>query len=158
VLFPVIVIWKLNMTIQRKVAIISLIGLSLITMGIVLTKIVMVLLRLNTPQAATSTVARYFQALTNLVACLEQSLVIIMGCIPTLKLYGHFRLPSLDDVGSFVASLVPSAWSIRSRQGSSYSSGGEGVSYQDLELAPKVRILGDESDTKPYAVTRRGNS
>ena len=146
------------MTMRRKIAIIALLALSLITMGIVLTKIVMVLLRLTTPQAATSTVARYYQALTNLVACLEQSLVIIMGCIPTLKLHGHLKLPTMGEVGSFVASLVPSAWSIRSRQGSAYSSGAEGVSYQDLELAPKVRIHGEESEVKPYNVTLRENS
>jgi hypothetical protein len=143
---------------RRKAAIIALIAVSLITMGIVVTKIVMILLRLTTPQAATSTVARYYQALTNLIASLEQSLVIIMGCIPTLKIHGRFRLPTLDDVGSFVASLVPSTWSVRSRQGSSYTSGGEGVSYQDLELVPKVRITGKESEVKPYTVTLKGKN
>ncbi|TGJ86979.1 hypothetical protein E0Z10_g1715 [Xylaria hypoxylon] len=154
VLFPVLVISKLNMPRRRKVALGTILALSLITLGIVITKIAVVLLRLTDPLASTGTLARFYQSLTNLIACLEQWLVIIMGCIPTLKLPAHFKLPTLEDMGSWVASLVPSSWSSRSRQSSAYNSA-DNSSYHDLELVPKLRI---HDEAKPYTVTLSGNT
>ncbi|GAW16864.1 hypothetical protein ANO14919_063100 [Xylariales sp. No.14919] len=153
VLFPVLVISKLNMPRRRKVALGTILALSLITLGIVVTKISVVLLRLTNPLSATGTLARFYQSLTNLIACLEQWLVIIMGCIPTLKLPAHFKLPTLEDMGSWVASLVPSSWSSRSRQSSPYNSG-DNSSYHELELVPKIRI---PDEARPYTVTLSGN-
>ncbi|KAI0536736.1 hypothetical protein GGR58DRAFT_379659 [Xylaria digitata] len=154
VLFPVLVISKLNMPRRRKVALGTILALSLITLGIVSTKIAVVLLRLTNPLSATGTLARFYQTLTNLIACLEQWLVIIMGCIPTLKLPAHFKMPTLEDMGVWVASLIPSSWSSRSRQSSPYNSGNNS-SYHELELVPKMRI---PDETKPYTVTLSGNT
>jgi hypothetical protein len=159
VLFPVIIIWKLNMPTNRKIALAGLISLSLVTAGIVITKITVVLLRLTTTYISTGTLSHYYQSLTDLVACLEQSLVIIMGCIPTLRLPAHFKLPSIGAIGSWVASLVSSARSLRSRsgRGSSYNSS-EDSSYHDLELVPKIRIPEEGGEGFPYTVTRVGNT
>ncbi|KAK5630922.1 hypothetical protein RRF57_006637 [Xylaria bambusicola] len=150
VLFPVLVISKLNMPRRRKIALTTILALSLITLAIITTKIAVALLRLTTPEATSATLVRYYQSLTNLFAALEQWLVIIMGCIPTLKIPAHFRLPTLEDMGSWVASLVPSSWSTRSRQSSAYNSADNNSSFQELELVPKLRI---PDEAKPYTVT-----
>ncbi|KAI1348375.1 hypothetical protein F5Y01DRAFT_292494 [Xylaria sp. FL0043] len=155
VLFPVLVISKLNMPRRRKVALGTILALSLITLGIVVTKITVVLLRLTNPLVATGTLARFYQSLTNLIAALEQWLVIIMGCIPTLKLPAHFKLPTLETMGSWMASLIPSSWSTRSRQSSAYNSADNNSSYNELELVPKLRI---PDEAKPYTVTLSGNN
>ncbi|KAI0457470.1 hypothetical protein F5B21DRAFT_501517 [Xylaria acuta] len=149
VLFPVLIIWKLNMPRRRKFALAALLALSLITMGIVVVKIALVLIRLTQPN---DTVAIHYQSLVQLIAGLEQCLVIIMGCIPTLRLSTHLKLPTLGDMGSWVFSKLPTAWSSKSRQGSSYRSGGQS-SDQDLELVPQLR-----NDSKPYTVTLSGNA
>ncbi|KAI3330533.1 hypothetical protein F4824DRAFT_505030 [Ustulina deusta] len=154
VLFPVLVISKLNMPRRRKVALGTILALSLITLGIVVTKITVVLLRLTNPQGTSGTLARFYQSLTNLIAALEQWLVIIMGCIPTLKLPAHFKLPTLETMSSWVASLVPSSWSSRSRRSSSYNSGNNS-SFNELELVPKLRI---PDEAKPYTVTSNGHT
>ncbi|KAI1747180.1 hypothetical protein F4782DRAFT_522182 [Xylaria castorea] len=151
VLFPVLIIWRLNMPRRRKFALAALLGLSLITMGIVVTKIVLVLIRLTRPD---DIVAIHYQSLVQLIASLEQCLVIIMGCIPTLRLSKHIKLPTLGDMGSWVFSMLPTVWSSKSRQESSYRSGGQS-SDQDLELVPKLRI---PNDSKPYTVTLSGNA
>ncbi|KAJ3576532.1 hypothetical protein NPX13_g3667 [Xylaria arbuscula] len=150
VLFPVLVISKLNMPRRRKVALGTILALSFITLAIISTKIAVALLRLTTPEATSMTLVRYYQSLTNLIADLEQWLVIIMGCIPTLKLPAHFKLPSFEDWGSWVASLVPTAWSNRSRQSSAYRSADNNSSFQELELVPKLPI---PDEGKPYTVT-----
>ncbi|KAI0502945.1 hypothetical protein F5B22DRAFT_579817 [Xylaria bambusicola] len=149
VLFPVLVISKLNMPRRRKIALATILALSLITLTIITTKIAVALLRLTT-QVTSVTLVRYYQTLTNLFAALEQWLVIIMGCIPTLKIPAHFKLPTLEDMGSWVASLVPSSWSTRSRQSSAYNSADNNSSFQELELVPKLRI---PDEAKPYTVT-----
>ncbi len=139
---------------RRKVALGTILALSLITLGIVVTKITVVLLRLTNPQGTSGTLARFYQSLTNLIAALEQWLVIIMGCIPTLKLPAHFKLPTLETMSSWVASLVPSSWSSRSRRSSSYNSGNNS-SFNELELVPKLRI---PDEAKPYTVTSNGHT
>ncbi|KAI1076746.1 hypothetical protein F5B20DRAFT_572600 [Whalleya microplaca] len=137
VLFPVIFIWKLNMPMQRKIGFILLMCLSLITMGSALAKVVVVFMRMNATPIAGSTNFRYFNGLVNLLCGVEQCLVIIMGCIPSLRPMAKLRLDwtLLSNIGESLASLVTRS----RRKGSSGSlSSREKSSYHDLDLTPKV--------------------
>ncbi|KAI1145650.1 hypothetical protein F4825DRAFT_467167 [Nemania diffusa] len=151
VLFPVLIIWRLNMPTRRKLALAALLALSLVTFGIVVAKIVIILLRLTQPN---DTISLRYQSLVQLIATLEQCLVIIMGCIPTLRISKLSKWPRLEDVRSWVFSVIPSAWSSRIRSESSFRSG-QPSSDQDLELVPKLRVSGDQ---KTYTVTSSGKA
>lgn len=156
VLFPVCIIWHLNMSTQRKVALVTLMALSTITLGVVLVKIVLIFLRLSNASIQSKDLERYFQSLVHLVAALEQCLVIILGCVPTLKFVTKLQFPSFTQMTSWAASLVPTSWSNRSRQGSTGYGSNSGSAYnEDLELAPKVKIPGEDPDKSTYKITQR---
>ncbi|KAI0204509.1 hypothetical protein F4808DRAFT_413810 [Astrocystis sublimbata] len=152
VLFPVLVISKPDMPRRRKVAIGTILALALIAVGIVVIKICMAILHLTNVQASIGSLARLYPSLADFFACLEQWLVIIMGCIPTLELPEHIKLPALKTMGSWVAGLV----SPRSGQSSSSPcTSGHNSSHHDLDLVPKIHIP-DETNT--YTVTLRSNT
>ncbi|KAI0009470.1 hypothetical protein F4779DRAFT_581727 [Xylariaceae sp. FL0662B] len=139
VLFPVMFIWKLHMPVARKIGFILLMCLSLITMGAALAKVVVVFMRMNATPIAGSTNFRYFNGLVNLLCGVEQCLVIIMGCIPSLrpmaKLRPNWKL--LSDIGESLASLLTT----RSRRKGSNgppSSWAKDVSFDDLEMTPTI--------------------
>ncbi|GAP86886.1 putative integral membrane protein [Rosellinia necatrix] len=157
VLFPVCIIWNLNMSAQRKVALVTLMCLSTITFGVVLVKIVLIFIRLSSTAIHSINLERYFQSLVHLVAALEQCLVIILGCVPTLKFATKLQFPSFNQMTSWAASLVPGNWSNRSRsQGSSgYGSNSSSAYNDDLELAPKVKLPGEDPDKTVYKITQR---
>ncbi|KAI5864076.1 hypothetical protein GGS23DRAFT_481206 [Durotheca rogersii] len=149
VLFPVLIIWTLNMPLRRKVALLFLMAASLITMGVVLLKIVLIFIRLGDFAAQSQDLQRYFQSLVHLVACCEQCLVIIMGCVPTLKLVATLKLPTVNDISYFLSSLL-SRGSGRSRGTSAYNTG------SDWELAPRVSTPADEATmTAPKIIQRK---
>lgn len=80
VLFPVLVVWKLNMPLHRKAGLCVLLALSLFTMGVSIT---------NSVTAAAvggnKEDAMYNTSYTYMCAALEQEFVIMMGCAPTLS-------------------------------------------------------------------------
>jgi hypothetical protein len=79
VLLPVLIIWKLNMPIRRKIAIILLMALSLLTMSASIMKTV------TAQSSQTATDVEYNASMAILWSGIEQSFVIIMGCIPSLR-------------------------------------------------------------------------
>ena len=108
-------------------------------MGAATTKIAFVLIRLSNNVEAVLATEKYFQSLVNLMADCEQCLVIIMGCVPALKLLKklNIRFPSADDLTLWLASLIPRSLSSRSidrdRELSVVYKTSGCPSYQDLE-------------------------
>ncbi|KJZ74376.1 hypothetical protein HIM_06186 [Hirsutella minnesotensis 3608] len=83
VLFPVIIIWRLNMPTHRKIGLIIIMMASIFTMAMSIMKLV----NLHWQGGGDSNMADALDAayLLVLYAGLEQTCVIIMGCIPSLR-------------------------------------------------------------------------
>ncbi|KAI1337315.1 hypothetical protein F5Y15DRAFT_158593 [Xylariaceae sp. FL0016] len=110
VLFPVVIIWKLNMPLRNKIGLCVVMGLSLISfVGSVM-------------KAVTSSTAesQYSASLVILWSSIEQTLVIIISCIPALRHAILAELPMLHSIGSSLVRIVTGA---RSRKGSATSVG-----------------------------------
>ncbi|KAI4863266.1 hypothetical protein F4820DRAFT_471645 [Hypoxylon rubiginosum] len=84
VLAPVLVVWKLNMPFRRKLSLCILLSLSLITMGISIAKSV---------NATSSAGTLYGNTLGLFFAAVEQTFVIILGCVPPLSSITKLNLP-----------------------------------------------------------------
>ncbi|ETS73446.1 hypothetical protein PFICI_15051 [Pestalotiopsis fici W106-1] len=130
VLFPVMMIWKLNMNWRRKLAIMVLIAMSLITMAAAASKMVISLL--FTIDATDSLDSIRGTHVIDFTTCLEQALVIIMGCVPTVRLISGLNLPSVRQIGNSLVSLITRSRSKGSTTGGSNSRRSE--STENLEL------------------------
>ncbi|XDG04480.1 hypothetical protein ABKA04_004095 [Annulohypoxylon sp. FPYF3050] len=113
VLFPIIIIWRLNMSVRRKLGLGALLGLSLVTMAATIEKTIV-----TTQAGLKSTTSGYdvpYEAsLATLWSAVDQSLVIALGCVPPL--YG-FVAPFVNGLASYVSSsLSSSKLSRRSRK------------------------------------------
>ncbi|GAP92081.1 putative integral membrane protein [Rosellinia necatrix] len=100
VLFPIIVVWKLNMPFHRKLGLCLLLSVSLITMGISIAK---------AATAANTTATFYNSTLGLLFAGLEQTFVIMMGCVPPLSSLKKLKLPSVLRISTSVSRLFSSS-------------------------------------------------
>ncbi|PHH63635.1 hypothetical protein CDD81_5616 [Ophiocordyceps australis] len=101
VLFPVIFIWRLRLPAWQKMSVILVIGLSLVTMAMSILKAVTMTWLSKAPPDSTD--LHYNSVLPILYGSLEECLVIIMGCIPTLR--GVF-ISTVVGVGGPVKNLV----------------------------------------------------
>ena len=109
-LFPVIFIWKLNMAVRRKISLI------LVMCGSIFSMIMSILKTVSLGQVANSAVGtpdvQYSSSPQLIYGFSEQSVVIIMGCIPTLhaikrsdfaklsflkRYYGYMRKSTTSD-------------------------------------------------------------
>ncbi|KAI1779312.1 hypothetical protein F4818DRAFT_438094 [Hypoxylon cercidicola] len=127
-LFPVIIIWKLNMPLGRRIALILLMGMSLVTMSL------SIVLAVELPLAAFASQAsvdvQYGAASTLMYGGLEQSFVIIMGCVPPI--YSTLK-PHLASFKNLIISSFTRKDKNRSTTfDQNYSSSG---AYQNLELS-----------------------
>lgn len=142
---------------RRKVALVILMTMSLVTFGVVLVKIVMIFLRLE--KQASYQLQRYFQSLVHLVAACEQCLVIILGCVPTLRVITKLKVPNVDTLTSWMASLVPRSRHSRSTGRSGHGSSGSlschNSEYENLELARRVKVPGEDLRNAPSSITHR---
>jgi hypothetical protein len=137
VFLPVAFVWKLSMALRRKVGLILLLSVSLITAGVQSAKIAV---------ALEGTLGKIlFQetgrigAIFYIVSIVEQSIVIIMGCVPTLGPITKMKIPILSSLGSSVTRLLASMVR-RSRSSSrSWNRTQSGVS-RDIEMARKESI------------------
>ncbi|KAK5992085.1 hypothetical protein PT974_05483 [Cladobotryum mycophilum] len=80
VLFPVIIIWSFNMPLRRKIGLVILMAMSLLAMVASIMKTV----TSRTTSGKTLDV-QYNSSLTILWSAIEQSLVIMMSCVPPLR-------------------------------------------------------------------------
>lgn len=78
------IIGKLNMPLGRKIGLSILMGVSVVTTGATLAKATIALMQITGATASLGGMWQYLEGIINLVTCVEQDLVIIMGCIPVL--------------------------------------------------------------------------
>jgi hypothetical protein len=130
VLFPVIFISSLRMPLHRKLGIIVLMATTLVATAAAVTKIAIVLLVMEGKIGLTTG----HGASIYITSGIEQSLVIIMGCIPALgpvrKLQLHLKFSRL---GQSIVSLL-SGGSSRSVSSSKSKGSGSGLQEKDLSL------------------------
>ncbi|KAH8897481.1 hypothetical protein GQ53DRAFT_838073 [Thozetella sp. PMI_491] len=92
VLLPVSFIWQLHRPFMEKAALVLLLGLSLITMGSVIAKGVVLIMFHADPVGGIATL----NPAVFLTTAIEQCLVIILGCMPTL---GPVCIPVIGAMG-----------------------------------------------------------
>lgn len=123
VILPVSIIWRLNMSLRTKIGLGIILSLSFISfVGSVM-------------KAVTSSIAKtqYSSSLVILWSALEQTLVIIISCVPAIR---HIVLAELPLLKSVSASIIRIISLDRSRKSSAVSLPHSARSqYQDLESA-----------------------
>lgn len=105
VLFPVLVVWKLNMPLHRKAGLCVLLALSLFTMGVSIANAVTA-----AAVGGNSEDAMYITSYTLMCAGIEQEFVIMMGCAPTLSSIRKLKrqIPSVFSISESIRKLVSS--------------------------------------------------
>lgn len=137
------------MALRRKVGLVLLMGLSFITAAGGATKVAIIIVNLSGSPLLGTGARNYYVGVVYLASGVEECLVLIMGCIPTLRPLAKLKFPGFSDIGSSIASLIPRARRKNSASTLASAYGGH-VAYQDLELQqPKLR----SSDDGSYAVT-----
>ncbi|PQE06889.1 integral membrane protein [Rutstroemia sp. NJR-2017a BVV2] len=145
VLFPVIIIWRLKMPLSRRIGLILLMCVSLFTMTMSLLKVMVV-----QGSSHASTDVQYQASLGVLWSGMEQTCVIIMGCVPTLRSITNLEIPGLSAISSSLSSLIRGNKSKQSSLGNGYSDPG----YRDLELnTHRLGQLGKDGKTQGPTVT-----
>lgn len=152
VLFPVIFVWKLKMAVRRKIGLIIMLGMSLITMSLSILK--------TTAAAGSSQFSShiiYDGALGVLWSVLEQTFVIIMGCVPTLRGVTKLDLPGVNSISLSMASLIGRNRSKQSSINNGYTSS-TSKGYKDLETDTyKLGQLGSGGSKQGYTATSSYN-
>ncbi|KAH8897332.1 hypothetical protein GQ53DRAFT_887691 [Thozetella sp. PMI_491] len=131
VLFPVMFIWKLNMPLQQRIGLMVLMAASLLTMAASILKLIAV-------QGASDLKpdAQYNASLEMLWVGLEQTFVIIMGCVPSLR-----SVLKLDGFRSLSSSLSSFLRRGDKSKASSMDNKSDPGTYSDLEM--NTNRLGD---------------
>ncbi|KAH8203675.1 hypothetical protein TruAng_002205 [Truncatella angustata] len=159
VLFPIIIIWKLKMRTRRKVGLLVVMALSLVTMAAAVAKITVSLIPMTGSPLLVAPAVQYYTSIINFTSDCEQCLVIIMGCIPTLHLATRLQLPTVSKFRDSLLGLVSGHRSKTSVQekhmqtGSRFTYGSAHKNrddYHELQLTPRVRV----SDEESYGSTR----
>ncbi|KAK0732949.1 hypothetical protein B0T26DRAFT_632953 [Lasiosphaeria miniovina] len=140
VVMPVWFVWRVQMKRNRKIGLIILLSLSIVTAGASITKIVIIIMGLM--GTLPDSFSPDFGGTVFLTSSIEQSLVIIMGCIPTLGPLSKLQYTAFfSAVGDSIISLLTTRR--RSPRGSATGSvypGGE-----DVEMGGKLRISDEAS-------------
>ncbi|KAK7917920.1 hypothetical protein PG985_009794 [Apiospora marii] len=139
VFWPVLIVWKLQMPLGRKIGLIIMLAGSLVTAVISIQKTV---IAQGGPHYTTD--AQYHSSLGVLWSVLEENFVIIMGCVPTLHGMAKLDYPLLSSLGSTLSSLVRGSRRGKKSSASSSSAAGGGMgdshgrqpggAYRDLEM------------------------
>lgn len=152
VFFPVAFIWKLNMPWQRKFGLVVLMSVGLITFAAGLARIIV----------ATEIVRSTFYATQNagvligLLATVENSLAISMGCVPTLGHINMLQFTIFSRIGESLASLLPKT--LRgSRRNKSSEDSSKSLGVPDVELGGVKYRISDEG-TIPLTGTKGGHT
>jgi hypothetical protein len=135
VFIPVAIIWKLHMPLHRRLGLIFVLGVSLFTAVMSILKTVTA-----TNGGPLKPNAGYNASLSLLYVFIEQSLVIILGCVPALYSGARAEFSAIwKFTSSSVSRLIPSrATATGKSTGSSYyKSTGTSGTYQDLEMNSK---------------------
>jgi hypothetical protein len=135
-MFPVMIVWQLKMPLHKKISLVFVLVLSLITLAAAITKVaIIVITTFDTPTGGGGT--NYFQGIVYLTSCIEQSMVIIMGCIPAFQPLAKLSAHRLGSIYSSLTSMVLR----RKRSDSNFSNEKNDTStpsdIQELQLVPK---------------------
>ncbi|KAK8108108.1 uncharacterized protein PG998_010121 [Apiospora kogelbergensis] len=172
VAFPVAIVWKLNMPTRRKVGLVVVMAMSLVTMCAALAKITVSLIPMTNSQILGNPAVQYFTSIINFSSDCEQCLVIIMGCIPTLHLAGRLQLPTVSQLRDNVSkalsrsgrkssesSLVEKNTQTSTGKYSSTSSHKGHSGYQEIQLVPQIHAPGnDKFANSSRALSGQGHS
>ncbi|KAK8087644.1 hypothetical protein PG997_002605 [Apiospora hydei] len=85
VLFPILVIWRLQMALRQRVGLALIMSVSLLTMALSILKTIGLKTIAEQQADPTAKDVEYNASLMILWSCLEQAFVIIMGCVPPLR-------------------------------------------------------------------------
>lgn len=124
------IIFRLQMPRRQQIGLGILMAASLLTMAASIMKAV-------NAQSSSATDAAYDASTSVLWSAIEQSLVIIMGCVPPLRALSKLEFPALRTFGESLASLVGRGSANRSR---SNLKSGTSAAYHDLELESGGRV------------------
>ncbi len=148
VLFPVLIIWKLQMGLGQRIGLVVLMSASLFTLDLSILKAIR-LSEIAHQQADPNAVdAQYDAALEILWSLLEQAFVIIMGCVPPLRAAAR-----LDFAKSIPASLASILRRGRSTQASSRDHHYEnsGGPYDKLKMSTEMLGRARKDFGPPFA-------
>ncbi|KAI0479722.1 hypothetical protein F4859DRAFT_447096 [Xylaria cf. heliscus] len=148
VLAPVLVVWKLNMPFRRKLGLCILLSFSLITFGLSVAKSV---------NATSSAGTLYGNTLGLFFASLEQTFVIILGCVPPLSYITKVKLPAaILSMTNSVRQLVGTSRSSRDTQYNTENSNERGQgsygTYYELRVGSKPTSLVHAGNTVETAL------
>lgn len=162
VLFPVGIIWRLNMRLRTKVYLCLLMSLSLVTMTASLLKSVYG--SLGTGHVSNNNQElQYDSSLSVVWAGLEQSLVIILTCVPALRVISKMDFPYLRSIRSCLVKFVRGT-PRESRETHPAHQGSKHPFYVNLEAQPGVqknpmfqtsKWEGPEAPSAVYMMERR---
>lgn len=128
VVLPVAFVWNVKMPLQRKVALVLLLSASLVTTGVQSAKCGLAIRGMMGKIVFQE--AGYIGAVFYIVTWVEQAVVIIMGCLPTLGPITKLDLSTIPLLGSIGRSLNSLLSRRDRRSGKGSSDGGNSISYQ----------------------------
>lgn len=138
VLLPIIIIWDLHMTLQRRIGLCLLMTLSLFTMAMSIMKTTCI----RWQGAQDDPNVMYKSSLQVMWAGMEQTCVVIMGCVPAIRPIVKVDLPKLSQITASLSSFMgtnrsktQSSTVAKSKTRNSYTESGIGGTYYNIELA-----------------------
>ncbi|KAI0407022.1 hypothetical protein F4802DRAFT_612656 [Xylaria palmicola] len=152
VLCPILIVWRLNMNLRRRI------GLIILFLGGVLTTTLSILKAVWVSATAKSTEntpdVQYDASLQVLFGLLEQTFVIIIACVPALRnvsIIGNL----FSEMGNSLLTLIWRTTQTKSRVGASNGQSASSSGYVDLELSthklgapPRTTYIPNTSVTK----------
>lgn len=146
VLLPVIIVWKLNMPLSRKVGLCLLLAMSLFTMAASIAKAVAA-----NPGTKSEEDAQYISSLALMWSVTEQAFVIMMGCAPPLHSITKLKLPSVSSLPMSFKRLVSSrgtGYELQDSRG--YGQSSDGINTAELGVGWTDSGRGSSRDQVVY--------
>jgi hypothetical protein len=152
VAFPLAIVWRLNMSVRRRIGLMTVMGLSLVTLAAAVLKIAIIVIITWGGPVANGGGANYFQGIVYLTSSIEQAMVIIMGCVPTFQAISKLEFTRLRNVSSSLSSFITKR---RKKYGDStpstqYSRSG----YRDLEMQAQTGATSESKEHLDVVSTR----
>ncbi|KAF2269979.1 integral membrane protein [Lojkania enalia] len=133
VLFPVMIIWRLQMAVRQRIGLVLLMSVSLLTMVLSILKTINLKHIADQQTNPTATDVQYDATLAILWTCLEQAFVIMMGCVPPLR--SITRLEVTKTISGSLSSILRARKSSKSSTMDSLKYDSKGGPYEDLEMS-----------------------
>ncbi|KAI1377947.1 hypothetical protein F4677DRAFT_414011 [Hypoxylon crocopeplum] len=129
VIFPIIIVWKLNMSLNRRLGLIALIALSLFTCAMSIMK------GISAHSQQSGNDASYDATLSLLWATLEQACVVLLGNLVPLRALLKLDIPVFSAVANSMASLLGRRSNSSTKPSELSDTSGYGkAAYRDIEM------------------------